>query len=123
MEDKREWRAADPTALAEKLNLLHQPMRSGMEPEILARGVDPSDRLLLLLTARELQIATLVCLGRLNKQIAAQLRISEHTVNTHLRRVYSKLGVNNRAAMVFRCAAFLEHDCQIGLQRTSDRAG
>ncbi len=59
------------------------------------------------LTARELQIATLVALGRLNKQIAAQLHISEWTVATHVRRVFSKLGVSTRAGMVYRCAPLL----------------
>jgi DNA-binding CsgD family transcriptional regulator len=60
-----------------------------------------------LLTARELQIATLVAQGLVNKQVADRLRISEWTVCTHLRRIYSKLGVSTRSAMVFRCAAFV----------------
>ena len=57
-----------------------------------------------LLTEREFQIARLVALGRLNKQIAHQLHISEWTVATHLRRIFAKLGVDTRAAMVYRCA-------------------
>lgn len=56
-----------------------------------------------LLTARELQIATLVAEGLINKQIADRLAISEWTVSTHLRRVFAKLGVETRAAMVCRC--------------------
>jgi hypothetical protein len=40
----------------------------------------------------------------LNKQIAHQLHISEWTVATHLRRIFAKLGVDTRAAMVYRCA-------------------
>jgi DNA-binding CsgD family transcriptional regulator len=55
------------------------------------------------LTARELQIVALVADGRVNKQIAQELRISEWTVSTHLRRVFAKLGVDTRAAMVSRC--------------------
>ena len=55
-----------------------------------------------MLTERELQIAVLVSRGRLNKQIAHQLHISEYTVSTHLRRIYNKLGVSSRAAMVAR---------------------
>ena len=55
------------------------------------------------LTPRELQIAALVADGKVNKQIADVLRISEWTVSTHLRRIFAKLGVDTRAAMVSRC--------------------
>ena len=55
------------------------------------------------LTAREVQIARLVAEGLVNKQIAVELRISEWTVATHLRRIFAKLGVETRAAMVSRC--------------------
>jgi DNA-binding NarL/FixJ family response regulator len=56
-----------------------------------------------LLTGRELQIVALVAEGRVNKQIASDLHISEWTVSTHLRRIFSKLGVDTRAAMVAKC--------------------
>jgi DNA-binding CsgD family transcriptional regulator len=52
------------------------------------------------LTQREHEIVAQVRLGRVNKQIAAELGISEHTVSTHLRRIFRKLGVDTRAAMV-----------------------
>jgi DNA-binding CsgD family transcriptional regulator len=61
----------------------------------------------LVLTARELQIATLVALGCPNKQVADKLHISEWTVATYLRRVFAKLGVDTRAAMTYRCAALI----------------
>ncbi len=61
-----------------------------------------------ILTQRELQIANLVAQGHCNKQIASQLKISEWTVSTHLRRVFAKLGVDSRAAMVYRCASVLQ---------------
>ena len=57
-----------------------------------------------LLTSRELQIAVLVSQGRVNKQIAYQLKLSEWTVSGYLRRIYDKLGVRTRAAMVARIA-------------------
>ena len=60
-----------------------------------------------ILTERELEIATLVGLGRPNKQIADKLHISEWTVSTHLRRIFAKLGVHSRAAMIYRCALLL----------------
>jgi DNA-binding CsgD family transcriptional regulator len=56
-----------------------------------------------LLTVRELQVVNLVAKGHPNKQIAHQLHISAWTVSTHLRRIFAKLGVDNRAAMVYRC--------------------
>jgi DNA-binding CsgD family transcriptional regulator len=56
-----------------------------------------------ILTPRELQIVVLVADGCVNKQIADVLRISEWTVSTHLRRIFAKLGVDTRAAMVSRC--------------------
>jgi DNA-binding CsgD family transcriptional regulator len=55
------------------------------------------------LTPRELQIVVLVADGKVNKQIADVLCISEWTVSTHLRRIFAKLGVDTRAAMVSRC--------------------
>jgi DNA-binding CsgD family transcriptional regulator len=60
-----------------------------------------------ILTERELAIATLVALGQPSKQIADQLAISEWTVSTHLRRIFAKLGVHSRAAMVYRCVSLL----------------
>ena len=62
-----------------------------------------------LLSERELQIVELVAYGKSNKQIAKKLKISEWTVSTHLRRVFSKLKVDSRAAMVYRCASLVRH--------------
>lgn len=52
------------------------------------------------LSQREIEVLRLVSQGSTNKQAAAQLFISEATVKTHLLHVYSKLGVNDRAAAV-----------------------
>jgi DNA-binding NarL/FixJ family response regulator len=65
--------------------------------------LERADELASILTERELEIAMLVALGWPNKQIADRLHISEWTVSTHLRRVFAKLGVHSRAAMVYRC--------------------
>lgn len=62
-----------------------------------------------LLTEREIQIAQLVANGHSNKQIACQLHISEWTVSTHLRRVFAKLGIDSRAAMVYQCSSLLNN--------------
>jgi DNA-binding CsgD family transcriptional regulator len=52
------------------------------------------------LSPRELEIARLIAQGHPNKTIAAVLEISSWTVNTYLRRMFAKLGVTSRAAMV-----------------------
>jgi DNA-binding CsgD family transcriptional regulator len=52
-----------------------------------------------ILTQRELQIAALVSAGSLNKQIALTLAISEYTVSTHIRRIFSKLGIKTRSSL------------------------
>jgi DNA-binding CsgD family transcriptional regulator len=59
------------------------------------------------LTERELQIVTLIAQGAATKDIARKLRISEWTVSTHLRRIFTKLHVGNRAAPVFHCASLI----------------
>jgi DNA-binding CsgD family transcriptional regulator len=65
-------------------------------------AADPLDASVDVLTRRELQVVMLVAKGCVNKQIADQLKISEWTVSTHLRRIFAKLGVDSRAAMVYR---------------------
>jgi DNA-binding CsgD family transcriptional regulator len=55
-----------------------------------------------MLSPREEEIARMVAAGYPNKTIAAVLDISSWTVGTHLRRVFAKLGVGSRAAMVAR---------------------
>ena len=54
------------------------------------------------LSPREEEIVRMVARGCTNRMIASVLDISEWTVGTHLRRVFSKLEVNSRAAMVAR---------------------
>ena len=50
------------------------------------------------LTARELEVLRLVAAGRSNREIAAALVISEHTVARHLQNIFAKLGVSSRTA-------------------------
>ena len=49
------------------------------------------------LTPRELQVARLIAGGRSNKNIAAQLVISQRTAETHMERILTKLGFTSRA--------------------------
>ena len=50
------------------------------------------------LSKRELEVLRLVASGRSNREIAASLVISEHTVARHLQNIYSKLGLSSRSA-------------------------
>ncbi|WP_457334481.1 response regulator transcription factor [Rhizobacter sp. P5_C2] len=54
------------------------------------------------LSPREQEIARMVAAGHPSKAIAQVLNISSWTVGTHLRRIFAKLGVKSRAAMVGR---------------------
>jgi DNA-binding CsgD family transcriptional regulator len=57
------------------------------------------------LSPRELEVATLVAAGKRNREVAAALFLSEKTVESHLARIYDKLGVRSRAALATILAA------------------
>lgn len=50
------------------------------------------------LTARELEVLRLVAAGKTNKAIAAELRLSEKTIDRHMSNIFDKLDVPSRAA-------------------------
>jgi DNA-binding NarL/FixJ family response regulator len=49
------------------------------------------------LTARQAEVLRQVALGRSNKEIAAELVISVHTVERHVQNAYRKISARNRA--------------------------
>jgi DNA-binding CsgD family transcriptional regulator len=51
------------------------------------------------MTDSELAVARLVAQGHTNREVAEQLFVSPHTVNTHLRQVFAKLEVNSRVEL------------------------
>jgi DNA-binding CsgD family transcriptional regulator len=57
------------------------------------------------LTSQETRVAGLAATGASNPQIARQLCVSVSTVETHLERVYAKLGVRSRHELIALAAA------------------
>jgi ATP/maltotriose-dependent transcriptional regulator MalT len=51
-----------------------------------------------LLSGRERAVLGLLANGHTNAQMAEHLFVSPHTINTHVRRIYQKIGVNSRSA-------------------------
>jgi DNA-binding NarL/FixJ family response regulator len=64
--------------------------------DALARGSPPTD--VHGLTLRELQVLRLIASGETNKAIAAELVLSERTVDRHVSNIFTKLGLSSRAA-------------------------
>jgi DNA-binding CsgD family transcriptional regulator len=50
------------------------------------------------LSARELEVLRHVAAGKTNREIAAELVVSEHTVARHMQNIFAKLGVTSRTA-------------------------
>jgi DNA-binding CsgD family transcriptional regulator len=72
---------------------------------LVVRAPPLSAQLRSVLSPREREIARMVAKGHPNKTIAGVLEISTWTVGTYLRRIFAKLGVGSRAAMVAKLAA------------------
>jgi DNA-binding NarL/FixJ family response regulator len=86
----KDWGAADVSRAVRMVGLgmsVFQPQASGSAP---------------LLTAREREVLGLIADGSTNREIAAQLHLSPHTVKEHTSTLYRKLKVKNRAEAVQR---------------------
>ncbi|MDI9336726.1 MAG: response regulator [Gammaproteobacteria bacterium] len=70
---------------------------------------DQLDALRMRLTKRERSVMQLVVMGRLNKQIAAELRIGIKTVEAHRANIKNKLNAKNRAEFI-KMAMMLHQD-------------
>lgn len=74
--------------------------RLGAAPDLarLEALVEPAARHAGRLTSRELEVLRLIAAGKTNKAIAAQLHLSERTVDRHVSNIFTKLDVPSRAA-------------------------
>ncbi|SPF40153.1 hypothetical protein SBA1_30004 [Candidatus Sulfotelmatobacter kueseliae] len=63
------------------------------------RAVDA--RGLNLLTEREMQVVRCLAQGLTNREIAARLHLSQHTIKNYLFRIFDKLGVSSRVELLF----------------------
>jgi DNA-binding NarL/FixJ family response regulator len=78
-------------------DLVGASMRRAMTERVgSGRVADPA----LTLTERELQVLTGMSQGKSNAEIGRSLYLSEDTIKTHARRLFRKLGVNDRAQAV-----------------------
>ncbi len=66
-------------------------------PSVTVPPESPEDKAPHTLTRREEEVVALVARGLTNRDIAKELHLSEHTVATHLRRIFKKLGLRSRA--------------------------
>jgi DNA-binding CsgD family transcriptional regulator len=78
------------TAAGQQMAQLIERVGGARTPPLLrGSGIEP-------LTAREREVALLAANGLTSKDIAARLYLSKRTVDTHLDRIYRKLGVSGR---------------------------
>jgi LuxR family maltose regulon positive regulatory protein len=88
------------------------PLRSGDYPGAAsaavyaAKGIEspPAAALVEPLTGRELEVLRLLCAGLTSGEIAVELYLSVHTVRTHIKNIYGKLGANRRLEAAQRAA-------------------
>ncbi len=89
-------------------NLLHKELlqtirsvhagRKAMSPELAAQVVAHTGEELL--TPREIDVLRLIAAGNANKEIAAQLSVTEETVKSRVKNILDKLGANDRTHAV-----------------------
>jgi DNA-binding NarL/FixJ family response regulator len=84
--------ACDALRIASRLERRLEAMLGRRDPAPPPVPASPLDRL----TEAELKVARLVADGRTNREAAEELFLSPHTVDSHLRKIFQKLGVNSR---------------------------
>lgn len=101
-------KTSDPALLLECMEKV-QAGEIWVDPEIAERTRAAKERLSLApsLTPRERELVDLVRQGLRNREIAAQLGVTEGTVKVYLHAIFDKLGVDNRTELAMRAAEVL----------------
>lgn len=101
-------KTSDPALL---LDCMEQVRKGGtwVDPEIAERTRQAKDRASKApsLTPRERDLIDLVRQGKRNRDIAAELGVTEGTVKVYLHAIFDKLGVENRTELAMRAAELL----------------
>ncbi|GIF47605.1 AAA ATPase-like protein [Asanoa ferruginea] len=72
------------------------------------------------LTSAELRVVRAIVDGRTNREAASMLFLSPHTVDTHLRRVFSKLAIKSRVELTKR---FIAHEAHPAMLASAPQSG
>jgi DNA-binding NarL/FixJ family response regulator len=105
----RAWGILSPSTSAEELAAAIQALNEGfvlLDALAAKKLISFSPKLSLgeeliePLTDREAEVLQLLAQGMANKQIAARLNLSTHTIKYHMASIYSKLGASNRTEAV-----------------------
>lgn len=101
-------KTSDPALLLECMEEVRQGRR-WVDPEIAQRTARAKERASLgkSVTRRERELIDLVRQGLRNRDIAAQLGVTEGTVKVYLHAIFDKLGVDNRTELAMRAAELL----------------
>jgi DNA-binding NarL/FixJ family response regulator len=95
-------------ALVATLERIHAGERVGLDGKLGSEDQSPT------LSEREREVLALIAQGATNREIADELYLSIDTVKTHVRHLFSKLGVTNRTLAALKAA---EHDVAPPLTR------
>lgn len=101
-------KTSDPALLLECMDRVRAGER-WVDPDIAERTRVAKQRTAMgpSLTPRERELIELVRRGLRNREIAAELRVTEGTVKVYLHAIFEKLGVDNRTELAMRAAELL----------------
>ena len=101
--DRLRWQLAGDLEIVTETSTLREARELSVDVDaylVAARDAFDEEPLVEALTAREVQVLSLVADGLSNKAIAARLNVSDETVKFHLTSIFGKLGAANRTDAV-----------------------
>jgi DNA-binding CsgD family transcriptional regulator len=99
--------------LARKIRVHRRGCRIATDRKPMQKGLN--------LSLRQKQILELLAQGKTMRKISRQLRLSFHTVRTHMKRLYMKLGVENRTSAVVMNGEHLKNHVMPGNRQEESR--